>query len=144
MTPKHRCQNCFVVSVILFLASLTSAAQVETSSPSRFMNFENSPLNLEEFGNGHKARNMSSKTVVKFTLGCLDTRNGKPGRVILKFPTNVTNIPPGHGSGEVRIDSPSSSDLCAARKAKLTVIDVTFSDASQGPRSPETKMNEVG
>jgi hypothetical protein len=115
-----------------FLTSrLWATAQRNQAKQSRFINFENSPVALEELGNSHQVRNASSKTVVKFTLACLITPNGKPSTVLLKFPAKETDIAPGDASGEIRLDSPSSSEICAARKAKLAVIDVTFSDASQ-------------
>jgi hypothetical protein len=112
-------------------AGVWATAQRNQPKQSRFVNFENSPVALEELGNSHQVRNASSKTVVKFTLACLITPNGKPSTVVLKFPAKETDIEPGDASGEIRVDSPSSSEICAARKTKLAVIDVMFSDGSQ-------------
>jgi hypothetical protein len=118
-------QNCHIILPLLTAFFLTSGlwatAQRNQAKQTRFVNFENSPVALEELGNSHQVRNASSKTVVKFTLACLITPNGKPSAVLLKFPAKETDIAPGEASGEIRVDSPSSSEICAARKAKLAL-----------------------
>jgi hypothetical protein len=131
MKPNHKPCSSLPISAILLLSLVNIAAQTKQPSQSRFLNFENSPVALEELGYGHQIRNTSSKTVVEFTLACLIKPNAKPGKVVLKFPVKEANILPGDASGEIRIDSPSSDEICVARKAKLAVIDVTFADASQ-------------
>jgi hypothetical protein len=132
MSAKQKCHIILPLLTAHFLVlAFWATAQTKPARQTRFVNFENSPVTLEELGNSHQVRNVSSKTVVKFTLACLIAPNGKPSEVVLKFPAKETNILPGDTAGEIRVDSASSSEICTARKAKLAVIDVTFSDASQ-------------
>jgi hypothetical protein len=131
MIAKQKFRVASLLLTVFFLISgLRATAQINQSQESRFLNFENSPVALEGLGNSHQVRNTSSKTVVKFTLACVASE-GKRRTIISRFPVSETNLAPGYTVGEIRVDSPSSSEICAARKVRLAVIDVTFSDGSQ-------------
>jgi hypothetical protein len=123
--------HLLLLTALLLISRFGATAQTNQPQQSRFVNFKNAPVALEELGDSHQVRNTSPKTVVKFTLACLITPNGKPSRVVLKFPAKETNILPGNASGEIRVDSPSSSEICASRRAKLAVVNVLFSDGSK-------------
>lgn len=114
------------------LCNLCSVAATQTKQvdDSQFINFSKSPLVLEPFGDTSQVRNVSSKTVVRFTLACIVSK-GKRSTAILKFPAHQPTLSPGGTAPEIRVDAPSSLSVCMNRKTKLAVIDVVFSDGSQ-------------
>ncbi len=117
--------------VALYNLASVAAAQTKQLDRSQFINFPNSPLVVEAVGNTtSQVRNVSSKTVVRFTLACIVSK-GKRSMAVLKFSAYEPTLPPGYTAPEIRVDAPSPLSLCVSRKAKLAVIDVLFSDGGQ-------------
>jgi hypothetical protein len=128
ISNKH--SLCSFLLILALIPTIRAQAQVKHSSPpSRFTNFENSPVMVEELGEtGHNVRNVSQKTITEFKMACVVTNRAKQTEVVYRFPIKKSNIQPGQSVGEIRVDSPSSSTLCAQRNSQLAVIEVTFSD----------------
>ena len=120
----------FLLLILALVPTLRTQAQVKHSSPpSRFTNFENSPVIVEELGEtSHNVRNVSQQTITEFKMACVVSKDAKQIEIVYRFPINKYKIRPGQSLGEIRVDAPSSSTLCAQRNSQLAVIEVTFSD----------------
>jgi hypothetical protein len=126
--------KCNIHRLCLILSLCSSApivaGQTQKVNGSQFINFPDSPLVLEEFGKTFQVRNISSQTIVRFTLACTASK-GKRNIAILIFPAHEPTLSPGGAAPEIRVDAPSSLSLCVSRKAKLAVIDAVFSNGDQ-------------
>lgn len=132
MKPKRNNVSRALLLILFFLISqVGTTGRSNQSQRSRFVNYADSPVVLEAHGDSHQVRNTSKKEVAQFTLACVRAGKSKRSIVVLRFPTKETKILPGEAVGEIRIDSPSSREICVARNADLSVIEVMFSDGSR-------------
>jgi len=107
-----------------------AAAQATQADRSQFINFPDPPLVLDEFGKTSQVRNISSKTVVRFALACIVSR-GTRSTAVLKFSAHEPTSPPGYIGPEIISDGSTSLSVKVSRKAKLTNVDISFSDGSR-------------
>jgi hypothetical protein len=123
-----------VLLTLSVLVSTDMQAQSKLSQDSAILNPKKAPAILELSAEKEQVRNASSKTIVRFTLGCVTPIKRKLTMIDMVLAENNSNVAPGQTITDIAEDTDFSqplTEVCASRHSKLAVVDVLFSNGKR-------------
>jgi hypothetical protein len=135
MTAWEFSAKSFVIFTISVGTGASIIAQSKSTEDSPFLNPKKAPAILELRAEKEQVRNASSKTIVRFALGCVTPVSGKPINIIdMLLAESNANVAPGKTVTDIEpfedFDLPLNQ-VCKSRQSKLAVVDVLFSDGTR-------------
>ena len=131
--------NRLPVAIIIFLVAMSPVCSMGQNRQSGkqggedwWINLPSSPLVFEANVSGRMLNlfNQGSKSIKRYRLGCVVEENGKL-KISHKMAVAKTNLAPNKGLLNMTYVYADDKSRCERDRAKLSVIEVTFSGGSQ-------------